>query len=123
MRETNNPFGFGLKWAIQRDKIKCDNSDPLVITKKEAFSNHPIKTKRAWEFLDQKFKTIFDEGIWEDGFWEKGMWQENTYADYQTRLDCAFVDYYAKRWHIGRDINKELLVNLINHIETRLPQA
>jgi hypothetical protein len=53
----------------------------------------------------------------------KGMAQEDTYAEYQTRLDCAFVDFYALRWQIGRDIKKELLVNLINHIEAKLPQA
>jgi hypothetical protein len=55
--------------------------------------------------------------------WQKGMWKENTYAIYETRLDCAFVDFYALRWQLGRDIKKELLINLINHIEEKLPLA
>jgi len=111
------------KILIFRDKMTSDNSDPLVIKKNEAFSNHSSKTEKAWTFLDTKFKRIFDEGAFEIGLFVKGMAQEDTYAEYQTRLDCAFVDYYALRWQIGRDIKKELLVNLINHIEEKLPQA
>lgn len=111
------------KILIFRNKLKGDKSDPLTITKREAFQYHPRKTEKVWEFLDPKFKKIFDEGVWEDGFWEKGFWQENTYAEYETRLDCAFVDYYADNWHVGRDIKKELLAKLISHIEEKLPNA
>jgi AbiV family abortive infection protein len=111
------------KILIFREKLEKDSSDPLVIKHKEAFKSHSGKTEKVWKFLDPKFKKIFDEGIWEDGLWERGIWQENTCAEYQTRLDCAFVDFYALRWQIGRDIKKELLVNLINHIEEKLPQA
>jgi AbiV family abortive infection protein len=111
------------KILIFRDKIASSNSDPLVVKKDEAFGNHPNKTNRAWKFLDPKFKKIFDEGVWGDNIWEKGIWKENTYAEYQTILDCAFVDYYAKRWQLGRDIKKDLLLDLINHIEEKLAQA
>jgi AbiV family abortive infection protein len=111
------------KLLIFKDKLTMTTSDPIVIKKNEAFGNHKNKTERAWKFLDPKFKKIFDEGVWKDNVWMKGMWKENTYAEYQTRLDCAFVDYYAKRWQLGRDIKKDLLVNLINHIETMLPNA
>jgi AbiV family abortive infection protein len=111
------------KILIFRDKISGDRSDPLVIKKNEAFGSHSNKTARAWQFLDPKFKTIFDEGFVERGIFVKGLAMEYTYAEYETRLDCAFVDYYALRWQIGRDIKKELLLNLIDHVETKLPQA
>lgn len=111
------------KILIFRDKMNSEKNDPLVIKKNEAFGNHTNKTERAWKFLDPNFRKIFDEGVWADGIWAKGVWKENTYAEYQTRLDCAFVDYYALRWQIGRDIKKGLLENLINHIEAKLPQA
>lgn len=113
---------FG-KILIFRDKLKNDAADPLVIKQKEAFSSHQSKTERVWKFLDPKFRTIFDEGLFADGIVVKGMCVENTYAEYQTRLDCAFVDYYTLRWQFGRDIKKELLMNLINHIEEKLPYA
>ena len=111
------------KILIFRDKMENDRSDPLVITKKEAFSNHAAKTDRAWKFLDPKFRVIFDEGVWEKGIWARGLWVEDTYAEYQTRLDCAFVDYYAQRWQLGVDIKQELLMDLINHVESMLPTA
>jgi AbiV family abortive infection protein len=111
------------KILIFRDKLNRDKSDPLVIKQKEAFRFHPSKTERVWTFLDPEFRTIFDEGVFEDGMVEKGLAVMNTYAEYQTRLDCAFVDFYTLRWQIGRDIKKDLLVNLINHIEEKLPQA
>ena len=111
------------KILIFRNKLKDDQNDPLRITKKEAFQNHQRKTAKVWEFLDPKYRVIFDEGVWEDGIWEKGVWQENTYAEYETRLDCAFVDYYADNWYVGRDIKKDLLVRLISHIEEKLPDA
>ena len=111
------------KILVFRDRLKSDNSDPLVIKKKDAFGPHSPKTERAWKFLDPKFRIIFDEGVFQTGLFVKGMAKEDTYAEYQTRLDCAFVDYYALRWQLGRDIKKDLLVNLINHIEEKLPQA
>jgi AbiV family abortive infection protein len=111
------------KILIFGDKLASNNSDLITIKKNEAFGNHPIKAERAWKFLDTKYRRIFDEGVWEQGIWEKGMWKEDTFADYQTRLDCAFVDYYASRWQLGRDIKKDLLVNLINHIEEKLAQV
>ncbi len=111
------------KILLFRDKLKSDSSDPLVFKKNPTFSNHPGKTERAWKFLDPKFKIIFDEGAFQRGLFEKGMAQEDTCAEYRTRIDCAFVDYYALRWQLGREIKKDLLANLINHIETKLPQA
>jgi AbiV family abortive infection protein len=111
------------KVLIFQDKMTSIATDPLVIRKNEAFGNHPNKTERAWKFLDIKYKKIFDEGIWQDGMWAKGMWKENTYAEYQTRLDCAFVDYYTERWQLGRDIKKDLLEKLINHVEDMIPKA
>jgi hypothetical protein len=51
------------------------------------------------------------------------MWIEDTNAEYQTILDCAFVDYYANNWQLGRDIKKDLLEKLISHIEFMLPKA
>jgi AbiV family abortive infection protein len=85
------------KILVFRNKLKNGPNDPLKITKKEAFS-HEKKTEKAWEFLDPNFKKIFDEGIIQHGIAQKGLFQEDTYAEYQTRLDCAFVDYYTNNW-------------------------
>ena len=111
------------KILVFRNKLEIDQNDPLRITKKEAFQSHKRKTEKVWEFLDPKFKKIFDEGFFDRAFFEKGFFQTDTYAEYETRLDCAFVDYYAGNWHVGRDIKKELLVKLISHIEEKLPDA
>jgi AbiV family abortive infection protein len=108
------------KILIFKDKLAIDMSDPLIITKKEAFSSHQTKTDRAWRFLDSKFKKIFDEGVFEKECVEKGVAVEDTFAEYETRLDCAFVDYYASRWQLGRDIKEALLLGLIDHIECKL---
>lgn len=111
------------KILIFRDKIKNDPSDPLRITKREAFQSHQGKAEKAWTVLDPIFKTIFDEGGFQVGAFQKGAFQMDTYADHETRLDCAFVDYYSGQWQLGRDIKKELLVKLINHIEKKLPDV
>lgn len=110
------------KLLLFRDHLEKSTNDPVKLSK-GIFRYHPKKEKRAWEFLDPKFSLIFDEGVWKEGMWIKGMWQENTTATYQTRLDCAFVDFYAMRWQLGREIKPELLIALINHIEEKLPHA
>jgi AbiV family abortive infection protein len=108
------------KILIFRDKLTIDKSDPLTITYEEAFKSHYGKTEKALHFLGKGYDRVFDGGVWEKGIWEKGVWTEDTYVEHETRLDCAFVDYYALRWQIGRDINKELLAKLINRIEEKL---
>jgi AbiV family abortive infection protein len=111
------------KILIFRDKLKNDASDPLVVKYGEAFKSHEGKTEKALAFLGKGYGTVFDEGVWEKGIWEKGVWVEDTHVEHETRLDCAFVDYYASRWQLGRDIKKDLLTNLINRIEEKLPDA
>ena len=111
------------KILIFREKMKADASDPLVIKYVEAFKSHKSKTEKAQEFLGRGFEKVFDEGVWEKGFWEKGVWTEDTYVEHETRLDCAFVDFYASRWQLGRDIKKDLLVKLVDRIEEKLPDA
>ncbi len=80
----NLPLKNLVKYSFLEYKIAADKSDPIIIKKNEAFGPHSNKTERAWVFLDKKYRTIFDEGVWEDGIWEKGVWLENTYAKYQT---------------------------------------
>ncbi len=92
----------------------------MRIAKKEAFQYHQNKSEKVWKFLDPNFKKIFDEGIFERGIAVKGLFQEDTYAEYETRLDCAFVDDYTSNWQLGRQIKKGLLVRLISHIEEKL---
>jgi AbiV family abortive infection protein len=111
------------KIRLFRDKLKNDANDSLVIKYEEAFKSHEGKTEKALEFLGKGFERVFDEGVWEKGIWEKGIWVEDTYVEHETRLDCAFVDFYAGNWQVGRDIKKELLVKLINRIEEKLPEA
>jgi AbiV family abortive infection protein len=109
------------KILIIREKLKTDARDPLMIN--GAFTSHKGKTDRAIEFLGAEFARVFDEGVWEKGIWEKGVWVEDTYVENETRLDCAFVDFYADKWQLGRDIKKNLLLQLINRIEEKLPDA
>ena len=111
------------KILIIREKLAKDTSDPLIIKHEEAFKSHKGKTEKAIQFLGNEFSKIYDEGFWQDEFFEKGFFKQNTYANHETRCDCAFVDYYASRWRIGRDIKKDLLIKLIKRIEEKLPEA
>ena len=111
------------KILIFRDKLSNDKSDPLIITYEEAFKSHYGKTEKALYFLGKGFERVFDEGVFERGVVEKGIAQEDTYVEHETRLDCAFVDYYALMWQNGREFKKELLIKLIERIEQKLPQA
>ena len=72
------------------------------------------------KFLGPGFEKIFAEGMWQPGIWVRGIWQQDTPVDPQTRLDCVFVDYYADDWKLGRDIEKYLLISLMNRIEEKL---
>jgi len=109
------------KILIFREKLETDLSDPLVIPKREAFTHNPMKIQKALKFLGEDVNKVC-EGGFERGFFEKAFEQE-TYVEHQTRCDCAFVDFYGSVWHVGASIKKELLVNLINRIEEKLPDA
>jgi AbiV family abortive infection protein len=111
------------KILILRQKLVIDKSDPLIITHREAFKSHEGKTEEALLFLGSGYDKIFDEGVFEEGCVEKGLAVMDTFVKHETRLDCAFVDYYGGMWQNGRDIRKELLVKLINRIEEKLPDA
>jgi AbiV family abortive infection protein len=110
------------KILMIRKKFLTDASDPVVVSWK-VFASHEGKTEEASNLLGEGFMKVFDEGVWKKGMWKKGLWAEDTYVEHETRLDCAFVDYYADNWRIGRSINKELLVKLVERIEEKLPDA
>lgn len=111
---------FG-KIIMIKEAFNSDLNDPFKVNG-EVFSDHKGKSEKAWEILDPKFRIIFDEGMWQEGCWQRGVWekQENTTASHKTRCDCAFVDFTASKWIVGRDIKKDLLENLITHIEENL---
>ena len=111
------------KALIFKEKLSADNSDPITITYREAFKSHSGKTEKALQFLGKGYERVFDEGVFERGIIERGLAVEDTYVEYETRLDCAFVDYYALMWQNGRDIKKELLLKLINRIKQKLPEV
>ena len=113
------------KILILRDKLKDEESDPVIIKYEEAFKYHDPKTDKALTFLGEEFKRLYDGGIFEKGCVEKGVRPvvEDTYVTHETRLDCTFVDYYADHWQLGRIIKKNLLVKLMKRIEERLPDA
>ncbi len=102
-------------------KAMESGEDPVTIKYKVEFLNHDFKSDVAWKFLDSKYQTVFDEGMkFSERIFEKGMWLENTKMNHETRCDCAFVDFSAGRWLLGREINKDLLVGLARHIEEKL---
>ncbi|MCJ7632065.1 AbiV family abortive infection protein [Candidatus Bathyarchaeota archaeon] len=115
------------KILVLRDKLKKDlNDDPLKFLKKghhDGFYDHWTKTNEARDFIGHDFDKIYDEGIIQPGIAVKGLFQEDTFVDPDTRLECAFVDWYADDWKLGRDIKKDLLVKLICRIEEKLPDA
>ncbi len=113
------------KILIFREKFAKDNSDPLTITYEEAFKSHQGKTEKALQFLGNEYEKakVFDEAVFEEGIVEKGVAVEYTFVRHETRLDCAFVDYYGLRWQNGRDMKKDLLIKLIERIEEKLPYA
>lgn len=105
------------KILVLRDAMKSV-ADPVFINGKE-FCSHTRKSEKAWAVLDSNFRTIF-EGDFEEEDFDHRDFLTNTTASHETRLDCAFVDYYDGDWYLGRDIDKERLVNLIKHIEETL---
>ena len=111
------------KILIFREKLANDKSDPLIIKYEEAFKSHQGKTEKALQFLGKGYDKVFDEGVWKKGIWEKGIWVEDTDVEHETRLDCAFVDYYTSRWQNGRNIKKKLIVKLVDRIEEKLSEA
>ena len=111
------------KILIFREKLAIDKSEPLTITQKEAFKSHYGKTEKTLKFLGKGYDKVFDETLFEEGMTEKGVSMEYTYVNHETRLDCAFVDFYALSWQNDRAIKKDLLIKLVNRIEEKLPEA
>ena len=113
------------KLLLFKDALMKDTADPVTLEASRIFRGskaHRNKENRAWEFLDPKYSVIFDEGMFVEGLFEKGMWvhQENTMAETETRLDWTFVDFYTQLWHLGRDIKRDLLTALVNHIAEKV---
>jgi hypothetical protein len=72
-----------------------------IFTYEEAFKSHKDKTDRALQFLGKRYDKVFDEGIVEEGLIERGLVLEDTFVRHETRLDCAFIDYYANKYLNG----------------------
>jgi AbiV family abortive infection protein len=104
------------KIVMLEEALKSGIGD-LVAVNEDVFTKHNQKSEKAWTVLDSKYRTIFDEGCWEEGVWERGVFQQNTEASHKTRCECAFVDFTGSQWILGQDIKKDLLQNLIAHIE------
>jgi AbiV family abortive infection protein len=96
----------------------ASGSDPVLVDDR-VFRSHWSKDEKAWTFLDQRYKTIF-EGDFDSQDFDYRDFVTETTASHETRLHCAFVDYYEDEWFLGRDINEELLLALINHIEAKV---
>jgi len=110
------------KIIMIKEAYNSDLNDPFRV-KGEVFGDHKGKSEKAWEVLDKKYRLIFDEGVFEEGVCERGIAAENTEASHKTRCECAFVDFAGSIWIVGRDIKKDLLQNLIAHIEQTLKTA
>ena len=104
------------KIVMLQEALASDPNDPVKV-KGEIFGTHRDKSKKAWKVLDTKYRLIFDEGVFNEGVFERGVFVEDTEASHKTRCECAFVDFTGSIWIVGRDIKKDLLENLIVHIE------
>lgn len=108
------------KIIMLKEALRKSTHDPILVNE-EVFTNHKGKSEKAWTFLDPKFKTIYKGGFSEENFAFIGF-ETNTKARHETRLNCAFVDFDESscNWHVGRDIDESLLINMINHIESKI---
>jgi len=110
---------FG-KAEILKEVLQSSEGDPMIVSAR-VFKSHKYKDDKAWTILDPKFKTIYDEeSDFDDTDFDYKDFQTDTKASHATRLHCAFVDCDHSGWYLGRNLNEELLNNLINHIEERL---
>lgn len=101
-----------------KDALNESKKDTVTI-KGNVFTSHKSKSTNVWRILDEKFKTIFD-GDFDDESFSPVSFLTDTKASHDTRLDCAFVDFDEDTWHLGRDIDKKMLEELIQHIEDHL---
>jgi AbiV family abortive infection protein len=109
---------FG-KAAILSNQLRSSTSDPIPIPE-QIFKSHKGKAEKAWTILDRKFKTIYGHGGFDDVGFDYTGFQTDTKARHETRLHCAFVDCEYGNWYLGRNIDVNLLNDLITHIEARL---
>lgn len=93
-----------------------------VLVKESVFKSHKGKSETAWEFLDVKFRTIF-EGDFDETDFSHRDFLTDTKASHETRLECAFVGFDGNEWFLGREIDKTLLLEIIQHIKDKLPEA
>lgn len=113
---------FG-KIVMLREASVRDKSD-FVTVGRGTFKSHKGKNKKAWTILDPSFRIVFSGDFSEEDFEEEDFVVDTTISHY-TRLQCAFVafDESSNEWHIGRDIDKDLLVDLIEHIQQKLSEV
>lgn len=109
------------KILMLRKAFKDSKDDPLLV-EESIFKSHKGKSDIAWKFLDPKLKAIYDEGDFDDEDFHPAYYYTDTKASHETRLNCAFVDWFDT-WHIGRSIKEHLLIRLIEHVEQMLPHA
>jgi len=106
------------KLVILKDAFNTSKSDNILV-EETVFKSHKGKSDKAWTVLDPTLRKIYD-GVFNDDVFNHDIFETDTKAEYETRLDCAFVDFRAGSWHIGRNINRDLLIGLVNHIEEKL---
>jgi len=104
------------KIVMLKEALGLSTNDPVEVIEK-VFTSHKEKANKAWTFLDPKYRTIYDEGVFDEGIFDPDIFQTNTTASHETRLQAAFVDFNGTQWLLGRDIKKNLLEDLVTHIE------
>jgi AbiV family abortive infection protein len=109
---------FG-KAILLKEALEQNKSDPIIV-KESVFKSHKQKDEKAWNVLDSKYKTIYDEGDFDDDGFDYKDFVTDTKAGHETRLHCAFVDFCYGNWYLGRNIKENLLNDLIKHIEDKL---
>jgi len=107
------------KFVMLKEALDSSKDDPILVEDR-IFRSHKGKPEKAFTVLDPKFKTIY-RGIFDDRIFDPRIFDTGTSVSHRTRLECAFVDYNGA-WYIGRRINENLLIDLINQIREKLPQ-
>jgi len=108
------------KIVMLKEALNSSKDDPVLV-KDRIFRSHIGKPEKAFTVLDFKFKTIY-KGIFNDKIFNPRTFNTGTTVSHRTRLECAFVDF-NRTWHIGKRIKENLLVDLIKHIEEKLPHV
>ena len=102
-------------------KESMNRGNDNVVIDGEEFCSHPKKAERAWSnILDRKYQVLFEE-TWDNARWDTALWNgRKTVISNKMRLECAFVDFIDNNWTLELDIDVNLFLEFIAHVEEKI---